>query len=222
MESTLIKHKLLDNVNDLANDAMKEFEINFNSFDENIQEQFTDETFKTKVVKVLLVKQNNQFYCVGSRCSHYGAPLANGVLYKDRVRCFLHGACFNIKTGDIEDFPGVNCIPKFDVIVNSSNEVVLTATLGKLIEVPGLKIKIENLSLSSKDKKKCLIIGSGAAGLVCADKLRERPDLYEVTIITKECHPPYDRPKLSKALNSKISGITLKDDDYFKVNLFGF
>ena len=31
------------------------------------------------------------------------------------VRCPWHGACFNVKTGDIEDFPGLDSIHKFEV-----------------------------------------------------------------------------------------------------------
>lgn len=33
-------------------------------------------------VKVLLVKENDQFYAVGGKCSHYSAPLVKGELYK--------------------------------------------------------------------------------------------------------------------------------------------
>ena len=28
--------------------------------------------------KALLVKENGEFYAVGSKCTHYGAPLAKG------------------------------------------------------------------------------------------------------------------------------------------------
>lgn len=38
-----------------------------------------------------------------------------GVLSKGRVRCPWHGACFNIGTGDIEDFPGLDSLPRFQV-----------------------------------------------------------------------------------------------------------
>lgn len=39
----------------------------------------------------------------------------SGVLSKGHVRCPWHGACFNIATGDIEDFPGLDSLPIFQV-----------------------------------------------------------------------------------------------------------
>ena len=38
-----------------------------------------------------------------------------GFLGNGRVRCPWHGACFNVKTGDIEDFPGLDGIPVHQV-----------------------------------------------------------------------------------------------------------
>lgn len=49
--------------------------------------------------KVLIVKQKNEFFAVGSKCSHYGAPLVKGALGEGTIRCPWHGACFNLKTG---------------------------------------------------------------------------------------------------------------------------
>ena len=66
--------------------------------------------------KALVVRQNGQFSAIGHKCTHYGAPLAKGVLSSDgRVRCPWHGACFNVKTGDIEEFPGLDSVPCFNV-----------------------------------------------------------------------------------------------------------
>lgn len=56
--------------------------------------------------KVLLVKQNGQICAMGTKCSHYGAPLVNGALGNGRVRCPWHGACFNIKTGRFIELMG--------------------------------------------------------------------------------------------------------------------
>lgn len=49
--------------------------------------------------KVLVVKQNNKFFAIGAKCSHFGAPLVKGALGNGRVRCPWHGACFNLKNG---------------------------------------------------------------------------------------------------------------------------
>lgn len=65
--------------------------------------------------KALLVRENGEYSAVGHKCTHFGAPLAKGDLCEGRVRCPWHGACFNIKTGDIEDFPGLDSLPKFEV-----------------------------------------------------------------------------------------------------------
>lgn len=42
-----------------------------------------------------------------------------GVLSKGHVRCPWHGACFNVTTGDIEDFPGLDSLPVFQVNLSS-------------------------------------------------------------------------------------------------------
>ena len=65
--------------------------------------------------KVLLIKQNGVFSAIGSKCTHYAAPLVKGCLGQGRVRCPWHGACFNIKTGDIEDFPGLDGLQTYKV-----------------------------------------------------------------------------------------------------------
>jgi len=67
--------------------------------------------------KVLLVNQGGQLSAVGTKCTHYSAPLVKGVLSNGHIRCPWHGACFNAVTGDIEDFPGLNSIPAYQVTV---------------------------------------------------------------------------------------------------------
>lgn len=91
-------------VDDLKDNEMKVFEIGEDG-------------------KILLVKQNGQFNAVGTKCTHYGAPLVNGALGDGRVRCPWHGACFNLKTGDIEDFPGFDSLPCYKVSVSEKGEV---------------------------------------------------------------------------------------------------
>lgn len=49
--------------------------------------------------KVLLVRQNGKLSALGTKCTHYGAPLEKAALGDGRIRCQWHGACFNIMTG---------------------------------------------------------------------------------------------------------------------------
>ncbi|RUP51356.1 hypothetical protein BC936DRAFT_148571 [Jimgerdemannia flammicorona] len=51
---------------------------------------------------VLLSKVNGHVYATSPKCTHYGAPLAKGVLSSNgRITCPWHGACFNATSGDI-------------------------------------------------------------------------------------------------------------------------
>lgn len=73
--------------------------------------------------RVLLVKQKGTISALGTKCTHYGAPLATGALGDGRIRCPWHGACFDIKTGDIEDFPGFDSLPCYQVTVGDKGDV---------------------------------------------------------------------------------------------------
>lgn len=79
----------------------------------------------------LLVRENGTYTAVGHKCTHYGAQLVKGSLMNGRVRCPWHGACFNVWTGDIEDFPGLDAIPKFQV--SASHIFIMFAFLSSYI-----------------------------------------------------------------------------------------
>lgn len=56
----------------------------------------------------------------------------SGALVGDRVRCPFHGACFNVRTGDIEEYPGLDCLPSYKAKHSSAfnSTALLTANLG--------------------------------------------------------------------------------------------
>lgn len=83
--------------------------------------------------KVLIVKQKGEFSALGTKCTHYGAPLVSGALGDGRVRCPWHGACFNLKTGDIEDFPGFDSLPCYQVTVTKKGEVKVSSYLSNFL-----------------------------------------------------------------------------------------
>ena len=66
--------------------------------------------------KALLLRgSGGDFSAIGAKCTHFGAPLVKGSFSNNQVRCPFHGACFNVKTGDIEDYPGLDSVPKHEV-----------------------------------------------------------------------------------------------------------
>lgn len=165
--------------------------------------------------KILLIRENaTSFHALGAKCTHYGAPLCSGSFLNGRVRCPWHGACFNVETGDIEDFPGLDSIPKFDVVIEGDQVIVMADK--KVLEI---QKRTKPMSCAVKSvKQTVLIVGGGPAGLVCAETLRQEQFQGEVIIVTKEKYLPYDRPKLSKALNITAEQITLRDKKFFKDN----
>ena len=96
--------KIVAKVHDLQNGEMKEVSIGERS--------------------VLLIRVNGKFHAIGSKCTHYGASLAEGVLSGHRVRCPWHQACFDIVTGAIEEPPALDALPHFDIRVEGENVIV--------------------------------------------------------------------------------------------------
>ena len=63
--------------------------------------------------QILLTKINDKFYATGAFCTHYGAPLATGILCGERIVCPWHNACFNAIAGQQEEPPGMDSLATF-------------------------------------------------------------------------------------------------------------
>ena len=161
--------------------------------------------------KVLISRYQGKIHAVGNYCTHFGAPLHTGQLFDDKVYCPWHAAAFSVVTGALEGAPGVDGLPRFDVVERD----------GKFfVQVPTNLPRSQTQALAKRDpndKRRYVIIGGGPAGLFCAETLRQSNYTGEIVIISDEKIVPYDRTLLSKVLaTGDASNFKLRKEDFLQ------
>lgn len=158
---------------------------------------------------VLLSRFNGELYAVSGTCTHYGGHLADGVAGATTVRCPLHHACFDLKTGRALRAPALDPLDRWQVDVDSERAYVSY----KLQPLPEPELET--------DVEKVVIIGGGAAGLACANELRRLGYSGDITMLSADRDPPCDRPNLSKdylAGTAQEEWLPLRPDDWYSDN----
>lgn len=149
---------------------------------------------------VLLSRIGDNIHATSAFCTHYGAPLAKGVLTSDgRVVCPWHGACFNVCTGDIEDAPAPTALHSFKTHVKDGKIYVTANVVDALKENKERQPTLLNTS-HEVGQTGLVIIGGGSGAFYAIESLREHGYAAPITILSKETNLPIDRTKLSKAL----------------------
>jgi nitrite reductase/ring-hydroxylating ferredoxin subunit len=146
---------------------------------------------------VLLARRGDEIFAVGGQCTHYGGPLAEGLLVGDTVRCPWHHACFSLRTGEAVRAPALAPLPRWTVERRDGLVYVTGEAQGPAPAEPsrgaGTTSGAERPVPSS-----VVIVGAGAAGDAAAEMLRREGYRGPVTLVGADESAPYDRPNLSK------------------------
>ena len=137
---------------------------------------------------VLVARVGAEYFAVDGACTHYGAALADGLVDGETVRCPLHHACFSLRTGAALSAPAFDGLERWRVEIEGGRLFVRTR-IGAAPQAP---------AAVAADVRSVVIVGGGAAGFACADRLRRLGYDGKLTIFSADPDPPCDRPNLSK------------------------
>jgi 3-phenylpropionate/trans-cinnamate dioxygenase ferredoxin reductase subunit len=146
---------------------------------------------------VMVTRVDGRCHALGATCTHYGAPLAEGLIVGGVVRCPWHHAAFDLRTGAAERPPALNDLPCWDVEerdgrvrVTGRREPGAPAATPARAPAPNARRRAAPESV--------VIVGASAAGVVAAETLRREGYAGPITVIDQDRDGPVDRPNLSK------------------------
>ncbi|MFP4053478.1 MAG: FAD-dependent oxidoreductase [Phycisphaerae bacterium] len=185
--------------------------------------------------ELLLVNVGGSIHAYGPDCPHHGAPLEKGLLDGHRLLCPWHQSVFDARSGRLIDPPTLDDLEEYHVEIVEGNVVVhvpkevSTARTPRMsrpaTEEDARKEHIEGEYKATvfpadrlRSGRTFVIIGSGAAGITAAETLRQEGFQGNITILTQDEDPPYDRTELSKRYLAKedASSPMLRNMDFYE------
>jgi NADPH-dependent 2,4-dienoyl-CoA reductase/sulfur reductase-like enzyme/nitrite reductase/ring-hydroxylating ferredoxin subunit len=137
---------------------------------------------------VLLARLDDGVHAVAAHCTHYGGPLAEGLVEGDEIRCPWHHACFSLRTGRARRAPAFAPLARWR-----------TETIdGTVFVRDAMAAPPAPASRSGTEPRRIVIVGGGAAGYAAALRLRELGHDGGIAMLSADDAPPCDRPNLSK------------------------
>jgi NADPH-dependent 2,4-dienoyl-CoA reductase/sulfur reductase-like enzyme/nitrite reductase/ring-hydroxylating ferredoxin subunit len=167
---------------------------------------------------VLLANVDGTVFAIENKCSHYGFALTKGSLCEHRVRCPLHHACFDVRTGEQIEAPGMDGVPRFDTEVRDGRIFVGEQPSDRNEPLPHVR-QGQEFGERPHDRYDYVIVGGGAAASYAIESIRARDEGGSLLVLSQESLVPYDRTKVSKGfLQNGMAppALQLRDEAFYR------
>ena len=87
-----------------------------------------DKPFAVEVgdTPVVLVRQGDEVHALRDECTHAELALSDGEVTRKGIECFLHGSCFDLRTGEPTNLPATEPVSVYPVRVEGEDVLVDT------------------------------------------------------------------------------------------------
>jgi NADPH-dependent 2,4-dienoyl-CoA reductase/sulfur reductase-like enzyme/nitrite reductase/ring-hydroxylating ferredoxin subunit len=163
---------------------------------------------------ILLARRGDEIFAIGATCTHYGGPLAEGLLTGDTVRCPWHHACFSLRTGEPVRAPALSPVSCWTVERRNGHIYVTSKQ-----DPPPKMGREAGRTAGAPDS--VVIVGGGTAGFAAAEKLRREAYQGRIVMLSNDDAAPVDRPNLSKdylAGHAPEDWVPLRPDSFYAEN----
>lgn len=73
---------------------------------------------------IALVRTEGEVYALRDECSHAEVRLSEGEVEDGTIECWLHGSCFDLKSGSPLNPPATKPVPTYDVKIDGDDVLV--------------------------------------------------------------------------------------------------
>ena len=157
---------------------------------------------------VLLVRRGQDVWAVAAACGHWGFPLADGIVVDCQIRCPVHHAWFDCRTGEAVGPPSPRDIATWEVFRE-----------GDRVRV-GAKRPMPKARETRGGPASVVMVGAGGAADYAAATLRREGYRGPITLVGRDAEfIPMDRPNLSKDYLSGVAPeewLPVRDEAYYK------
>jgi len=77
-------------------------------------------SFQINGKEVMVINDGGRLFCLQARCTHAGAPLAEGTIENGILTCPWHGSKFRIATGEVVRGPAETGLQVFKYVIKDN------------------------------------------------------------------------------------------------------